>query len=527
MRLHENETVFDIGMQVENRSGKPMELMYMAHVNFAFVARGRIVQPVPFTSEHVQVRRAIPAHVQPDADYLAFIDALARSPGEMEYLHQPARYDPEQVFYLKDLPVDESGDTYMMLLRPQGDAFNLRHAPAQLPHCVRWILDDPDQKVAAFSLPATCEPEGYAAVRRKGQLRRLRPAEEAVFSVPRRLSRSCRRDPHDVAHHPPRTTARDSPMSARIGVIGSNMVDLVTYVGRMPNAGETLEAPFFEMGAGGKGANQAVAAAKLGSDVLMVGCVGDDLFGRNTMQNFADLGIDARHVRTVPGLPSGVAPIFVEPNGENRILIVKGANEALGEADIEAAAGDLRSCALILLQLEIPLPSVYYAIAWARQNHIPVLLNPAPASTALSIAGLAGVDFLAPNQTELAILTGLATDTPAAAEAAARTLLVRGIGAVIVTLGADGALFVQADATHRIAPVPVQARDTTGAGDAFIGAFAHYHAAGHDLLHALNQAARYAADAVTRPGTQKSFADGPGFAAFCRRLEDDRGLPAT
>ncbi len=307
-------------------------------------------------------------------------------------------------------------------------------------------------------------------------------------------------------------------MNTRIGVIGSNMVDLITYVSRMPEVGETLEAPRFEMGAGGKGANQAVAAAKLGSDVLMVSCVGADLFGRNTLRNFEELGIDARHVRTVPGLSSGVAPIFVEPNGENRILIVKGANDALAPEDIEAAAEDLRGCRLILLQLEIPLETVYHAIAWAAGNGIAVLLNPAPATTALSIERIGGIEFFAPNQTELATLTGLAADSPDAAEHAARTLLDQGVGSVIVTLGADGALLVEKDATHVIAPVPVLARDTTGAGDAFIGAFAHHLAAGHDRLQALQQAARYAADAVTRPGTQKSFASAERFAEFCRGL---------
>lgn len=311
-------------------------------------------------------------------------------------------------------------------------------------------------------------------------------------------------------------------MKSRIGVVGSNMVDLVTYVSRMPEAGETLEAPRFEMGAGGKGANQAVAAAKLGSDVLMVSCVGDDLFGRNTRRNFEELGIDARHVRTVAGLSSGVAPIFVEPNGENRILIVKGANDALAPQDIEAAADDLRGCGLILLQLEIPLETVYYAIAWAARNAIPVLLNPAPATTELSIERIAGIEFFAPNQTELATLTGLPAHDPATAGHAARTLLDRGIGSVIVTLSAHGALLVEKDATHAIAPTPVAARDTTGAGDAFIGAFAHHLAAGHERLQALQQAARYAADAVTRPGTQKSFASAAGFAEFCRDLQTRR-----
>lgn len=181
--LREHDTMFEIGMQVENRAGKPMELMYMAHVNFAFVPQGRIVQPVPFTPEHVQVRRAVPAHVRPDPGYLAFIETLSETPARMERLDEPARYDPEQVFYLRDLPTGADGRTAMMLRRPQGDAFALSHRPAQFPHCVRWILDDPDQKVAAFALPSTCEPEGYAAERRKGHVRLLGPGERAAFAI--------------------------------------------------------------------------------------------------------------------------------------------------------------------------------------------------------------------------------------------------------------------------------------------------------------------------------------------------------
>ena len=181
--LREHDTMFEIGMQVENRSGRPMELMYMAHVNFAFVTGGRILQAVPFTPERVRVRRAVPAHVRPDPDYLAFIETLSESPARMERLDEPARYDPEQVFYLDGLPTDADGRTHAMLRRPQGDAFALSHRPSQFPHCVRWILDDPDQKVAAFALPATCEPEGYAAERRKGNVRLLAPGEQAMFTV--------------------------------------------------------------------------------------------------------------------------------------------------------------------------------------------------------------------------------------------------------------------------------------------------------------------------------------------------------
>ncbi len=292
----------------------------------------------------------------------------------------------------------------------------------------------------------------------------------------------------------------------RIAVIGSMMTDLVTYVDRMPLAGETLAARRFEMGFGGKGANQAVAAAKLGADVVMVGRLGDDAFGRSTLENFARLGIDARHVTVTPGVPSGVAPIFVEPDGENRILIVKGANDRLTADDIAAAAA-LQSCDLILLQLEIPLETVYAAIAWGRAHGRTVVLNPAPATRSLDLTRLAGVAFFMPNQTELAILTGLPTDTVPKAEAASRTLIASGIGRVVVTLGADGALLVEPDApAWHVPPVRVTPVDTTGAGDAFIGSFAQRYAATGELRASLTFAAAYAADSVTRPGTQSSFA---------------------
>ncbi len=304
-------------------------------------------------------------------------------------------------------------------------------------------------------------------------------------------------------------------MNARIGVIGSNMVDLVTTVERMPRLGETLEAPHFAIGAGGKGANQAAAAARLGAEVVMVSRVGDDLFGADTLRNFAALGIGSRHVRVTPGVSSGVAPIFVDAHGDNSILIVKGANDHLLPADIDEAASDLLGCSLILLQLEIPLPSVYHAIDWARAHGKPVLLNPAPMTPELSLARIAGVDFLMPNQTELASLTGMPTDGPAQAERAARHLLERGMGRVVVTLGADGALLVTREEVWHVPPVRVQARDTTGAGDAFIGAFAAHYADGQGVHAALRQAARYAAHSVTRSGSQKAFATLDEFAAFC------------
>ncbi len=300
-------------------------------------------------------------------------------------------------------------------------------------------------------------------------------------------------------------------MTGRIAVVGSNMVDLITYVARMPAKGETIEAPSFEMGCGGKGANQAVAAAKLGADVLMVTKVGDDMFGDNTIRNFASFGIDTRHVSKVVGKSSGVAPIMVEPSGENSILIVKGANADLLPADVERAAEDLKTCSLILLQLEIPLETVYATIEFGKRHGIKTLLNPAPATNALDLNRILHVSFFVPNETELALLSGQPVGTLAEIEAAARSLIAKGIGTVIVTMGERGALLVTPTETTAIEPVPVAPVDTTGAGDAFIGGFARYYVDTQDVKASLIKAARYAADSVTRRGTQKAYATREAF----------------
>ncbi len=305
-------------------------------------------------------------------------------------------------------------------------------------------------------------------------------------------------------------------MTDRIAVIGSNMIDLVTYVDRMPNRGETLEAPDFMQGFGGKGANQAVAAARLGARVAMVSCVGDDTFGEATLKNLADHGVDVRHVRRVEGVASGVAPIFVEPDGENSILIVKGANAHLSPDDIDAAAETLKGCDAILLQLEVPLETVYHAVAFGARHGIQTILNPAPADRELDLSRLDGLDWFCPNETELALLSDMPTDTDDAVLEAARSLIGRGIRNVIVTLGGRGARLVTAEDVQQIAPVAVDPVDTTGAGDAFIGSFARFLSGGASPRDALARAAVYAADSITRRGTQAAYADAEAFDAFCK-----------
>jgi ribokinase len=299
-----------------------------------------------------------------------------------------------------------------------------------------------------------------------------------------------------------------------IAVIGSSMVDLIAYTDVVPKAGETLEAREFQMGCGGKGANQAVAASKLGSQVMMMARVGDDAFADNTIANFRAYGVNTDHVEKVLGVSSGVAPIWVDKDSQNRILIIPGANKHLLPADIDAAAERLGACSMIILQLEIPLETVYRAIDFGNEHGIPVILNPAPATTALDLDYACKCDFFVPNETELEILTGMPVGTEEEIHAAADTLLDKGLKNLIITLGEKGALWLHGDETTRISAPAVAAVDTTGAGDAFIGCFAHCYSRDGDVESAITQAVRYASHSVTGKGTQTSYASAEEFAAL-------------
>jgi hypothetical protein len=181
--LRAESALFDIAMEVENVGGAPMDLMYMCHMNHAFVPGGRFVQPAPFTPQAIRVRTAVPGHVKRNPRFDALIERLARDPSAMETLSDPEAYDPEQVFYLSGLRTDAAGKTHLMLRRPEGDAFLVSYDPGPFPHVVRWVLYNADQQVAAFALPSTCEPEGYLAESRKGHVRSLAPGATAAFGV--------------------------------------------------------------------------------------------------------------------------------------------------------------------------------------------------------------------------------------------------------------------------------------------------------------------------------------------------------
>jgi ribokinase len=299
-----------------------------------------------------------------------------------------------------------------------------------------------------------------------------------------------------------------------IAVIGSSMVDLIAYTDVVPKAGETLVANDFQMGCGGKGANQAVAAAMLGSNVMMMARVGDDAFADNTIANFSNYGVNTDHVEKVSGVSSGVAPIWVDKDSQNRILIIPGANNHLLPADIDAAAGRLAACNMIILQLEIPLETVYHAIDFGNQHGITVILNPAPATTALDLDYACKCDFFVPNETELEILTGMPVETIDQIKAAADTLLAKGLKNLIVTLGEKGALWLRGTEETLVSAPSVSAVDTTGAGDAFIGCFAHSYSQTPDVEQAIGLAVKYASHSVTSKGTQTSYASGDELAAL-------------
>ena len=205
----------------------------------------------------------------------------------------------------------------------------------------------------------------------------------------------------------------------RIAVIGSANIDLTTFTNQFPKPGETIFGQKFDLGFGGKGANQAVAARICGAEVFMVARVGSDLFGPATIENFRKQGIDTTHVKQVEGLSSGVAPIFVEPNGQNRILVVKGANDALKPADVEAAAETLKSADCIVLQFEIPVQTVYYTIEFAREHGIRCILNPAPAQS-VDLSALKGLDYFVPNESEAETITGCSGEKRSRREAVCR-----------------------------------------------------------------------------------------------------------
>ena len=289
-----------------------------------------------------------------------------------------------------------------------------------------------------------------------------------------------------------------------IAVVGSANVDLTTFNDVFPRPGETIFGKKFDLGFGGKGANQAAAARLCGANVGMVAKVGSDLFGPATIRNFESQGIDATHVRIAEGLSSGVAPIFVDPNGQNRIIVVKGANDSLSPEDVDAAAPLLLKADTIVMQFEIPLRTVYHTVKFARDHGIRCIVNPAPAQP-IDFREIAAADYFIPNESEAEAITGMPVQSIDDAKKCAEFLLRQGMRRVVITLGARGALAAGSEGMEHIPAFQVQAVDTTGAGDAFIGSFSVFLGEGLPEKEALTRASLYAALSTTKVGTQKSF----------------------
>jgi len=286
-------------------------------------------------------------------------------------------------------------------------------------------------------------------------------------------------------------------------VVGSSNTDMVVKVSHLPAPGETVLGGEFVTAGGGKGANQAVAAARLGAAVTFVARVGADALGSAALSAFGAEGIDTRYVSVDPGAPSGVALIFVDDEGENMIAVAPGANARLRAEDVVSAEAPLSAARVLVTQLEVPLEAVFAALRAARASGVTSLLNPAPApAEGLPSDLLALVDIINPNRTELSRLTGRAVASLADSEEAARALLDSGTRGVVVTLGAEGALVVDATGVEHVSAYRVRAIDATGAGDAFTAGLAVATARGATLQAAARYANAVAALATTRLGAQ-------------------------
>ena len=287
-------------------------------------------------------------------------------------------------------------------------------------------------------------------------------------------------------------------------VIGSNMMDLLSHIPRLPKMGETLIGDSFHLGFGGKGANQAVMAARLGAKVGMVTKVGDDIFGKMTYDNFSKFGISTEYIFTEENMSSGVAPIFVDKNGDNMIVIIPGANLALAVDEVQMASQMIQSAKLVVSQLEIEEESIIAGFKIARKANVLTILNPAPAKP-ISSELINLTDLLIPNETEAELLTNIEVNGVQGAEEAAKKLMEQGAKKVLLTLGKDGAFLYEDKKKTYFQAVKVDAVDTTGAGDAFIGSLSYGMAKGMSLSSAVRFANEAAALSVTKIGTQTSF----------------------
>lgn len=293
-----------------------------------------------------------------------------------------------------------------------------------------------------------------------------------------------------------------------IVILGGMNIDLVSTAPRFPRPGETVVGDSFYKGFGGKGANQAVQAARLGVPVSFIGCVGADDFGKEMIACMKGHGIDTQHMRTVKGSPSGTAMIFVDSSAQNEIVVVSGANDELSPHDVATAEGTIAGAALVVAPFDIPLESVHEAVVLATKHGVPVLVNPAPVlSQEVDPSLLAQVGILVPNETEAESLTGVSHKAPDFAETAIDKLREKGSAQIIITLGEKGSMLADSEEIAHIPAYGVKPVDTTAAGDAFIGGLAAGYQFFSDPQALVRFASAVAALAVTKKGAQASLPD--------------------
>lgn len=290
----------------------------------------------------------------------------------------------------------------------------------------------------------------------------------------------------------------------KIVVLGSCNTDMVVKTSRLPVPGETILGGIFMMNPGGKGANQAVAAARLGGKVTFVTKTGNDLFGRQSIELYNDENINTDYICSDPDLPSGVALITVDENGENCIVVASGSNGTLLPADIKKAEKEIASANILLMQLEIPMETVKYAAKKARENNVKVILNPAPAQP-LPNDLLKDIYMLIPNETEAGIISDIKVSDWDSAKRAADIICSKGVDIVVITMGSLGALLKDGNEYHQIPSLKVNAVDTTAAGDTFCGAISVALSEGRNLVDAIKFANKCSAITVTRMGAQASI----------------------
>ena len=291
--------------------------------------------------------------------------------------------------------------------------------------------------------------------------------------------------------------------SASIVVIGSSNTDMVIKASHLPQPGETILGGTFFMNAGGKGANQAVAAARLGGSVLFIAKTGDDIFGKQAIELFEKEGIDTSHIIRDKQQPSGVALITVDDNGENCIVVAPGANATLIPENINEVKEKIENASLVLMQLETPVETVEYVAGIASSKGVKFILNPAPAAK-LNDELLKKISIITPNQKEAEMLTGIKVSDESSAKQAALFLNRKGIGTVIITMGASGAFVLHENSHRMIAGHKVKVADTTAAGDVFNGALVVALSEGQKIEDAVTFACKAAAISVTRLGAQAS-----------------------